>query len=457
MRRQTKLNAVMFVVVALCVAVSVVLAFALISGKETTKAVDENKEQLDAVVEVNNEKNSQQKKTDIMQSVSVKEKEADSFSAIELAKVSNVAFDVESEFSDISRVSFVAVGDNIIHSTVMSDAATLAEGTDKEYNFVPMFENVADIIEEADVAFINQEAPIAGKSRGYAGYPMFNSPEQVVYDLSEIGFDIFNIANNHMLDRHTSGYKSTIDFYKENNYFYLGGFENKEDYENIRIMEKDGITIAFLSYTYGTNGLVLDKNSEMIIPLCDSYSNDEIDRQSKLARELADVVVVSMHWGAEHWSDSFNPIALQKKQAEILVNNNVDVIIGTHPHALEPMLWMDRPDGKRTLVMYSLGNFLSGMEYMRNHVGGIAGFDFVKIADEVHVSDVYFIPTLCHFNNRVRSFKIYKLSEYTPELLRQHGTQVRGTDTQRSMEYLYSIVDATIDKEFLVEDFYKNR
>ena len=230
---------------------------------------------------------------------------------------------------------------------------------------------------------------------------------------------------------------------------------NKEDYENIRVIEKDGITIALLSYTYGTNGLMLDKGSEMVIPLCDSYSNDEIDRQSKLAREMADIVIVSMHWGQEHWSDSFEPASLQKKQAEILINNNVDVILGSHPHALEPMMWQERPDGGRTLVIYSLGNFLSGMEYMRNHVGGIAGFDMVKIGDRAHVSGAYFVPTVCHFNNRVRQFKLYKLSEYTEELLRQHGTQVRGTDSRRNMQYLYDIVDATIADEFLIEDFYE--
>lgn len=377
------------------------------------------------------------------------------FRTVELAAATKMASPSESERPEYSSVSFVAVGDNIVHSTVLSDSKTLAEGTDKEFNFTPMFDNVAPIIKEADFAYINQEAPIAGASRGYSGYPMFNSPAQVVYDLSEVGFDIFNVANNHMLDKHTAGYKSTVEFFKESGFTYIGGFENKEDYENIRVIEKDGITIALLSYTYGTNGLVLDAKSDMVVPLCDSYSNDEIDRQSKKARELADVVIVSMHWGNEHWNDNLSPSWLQKEQMQILVNNNVDVIIGTHPHTLEPMMWADRPDGKKTLVMYSLGNFLSGMEYMRNHVGGIAGFDIVKLGGETMIKNASFIPTLCHFNNRVREFKIYKLSEYSEELLRKHGTQVRGTDTRRDFDYLVSLVKQTIPEEFLVEDFYK--
>lgn len=377
------------------------------------------------------------------------------FRTVELVTLAKNNVYPESIKPEYRSVSFAAVGDNIVHSTVLSDARTLAEGTEKEYDFTPMFENVADIISSADFAFINQEAPIAGASRGYSGYPMFNSPDQVVHDLAEVGFDIFNVANNHMLDKHTSGYKNTVEFFKQSGYTYVGGFENKDDYENIRVVEHDGITIALLSYTYGTNGLVLDAGTDMVVPLCDSYSNDEIDRQSAIARELADVVIVSMHWGNEHWNDNLEPSWLQEEQMQILVKNNVDVIIGSHPHTLEPMMWVDRPDGKKTLVMYSLGNFLSGMEYMRNHVGGIAGFDIVKIGEEVLVKNVSFIPTVCHFNNRVREFKIYKLSEYSDELIKKHGTQVRGTDSRRDFEYLVGLVKKTIPDEFLVEDFYK--
>jgi len=227
---------------------------------------------------------------------------------------------------------------------------------------------------------------------------------------------------------------------------------SKEDYNDIRIVEKDGISIALLAYTYGTNGLSLDTSTGMVVPFCD---DSEIDRQTKIARELADIVVVSIHWGAEHWSDSFQPTSTQKRQLEIMVNNGVDIVLGSHPHALEPMLWKDRPDGGKTLVMYSLGNFLSGMEYMRNHLGGIMGFDLVKMGDKAYVQNPYFIPTVCHFDSRVRKFEIYRLSEYTDELVSKHGTQVRGTDTRRSVKYLRSIVDATISPEFLIEDYYK--
>lgn len=354
-----------------------------------------------------------------------------------------------------SRISFVAVGDNIVHSSVMSDAQNKASGSEKEYDFIPMYENVSDVIENATLAYINQEAPIAGKDNlGYSGYPMFNSPEQVGYDIKQLGFDVVNLANNHMLDRYTSGYKSTIEFWRSmDGITYVGGFENKDDYNNIRVVERDGIKIAFLSYTYGTNGVNLDPASDMVIPLCDAYSNDEIERQSALAREIADIVIVCMHWGNENTS-VVTP--LQEQQMQILVNNGVDVILGSHPHVLQPMLWKERPDGKRTLVMYSLGNFLSGMEYMKNHIGGIASFDIVKNEDGAFIENVSFIPTVCHFDKNVRNFKIYRFSEYTEQLLKSHGTQVRGTDSTRSMEYLENIITENIDKEFLTEPFYQN-
>ena len=374
------------------------------------------------------------------------------FSAIDIKPVSEITVAQVTQQPQFDTVSFVAVGDNIVHGSVMSYAKELAEGTDKEYNFLPMFENVADIIQEADLAFINQESPFAGKERNYSGYPMFNSPDEVGFDLIEMGFDVINLANNHMLDRYAAGYQRTIDFWKnQEGVTYIGGFENREDYNNIRVIEKNGISIALLSYTYSTNGVKLDKGSEMVIPLCDAAGTSEVDRQTKIARTLADIVIVSMHWGNEDW---FQPSDLQKKQMQIMVDNGVDVIIGTHPHVLEPMMWKERPDGGKTLVIYSLGNFLSGMLYVRNMVGGIAGFDLVKAGDKAFVTNAYLIPTVCHYDTYFRNFKVYRFSEYTEQMFDKHRTNL-VSDTGRSYDYMRKIIDDAIPEEFLIEDFYK--
>lgn len=374
-------------------------------------------------------------------------------SALTISELSEMPQDSETQRPKQERVSFVACGDNIVHSTILADAKDKAKGTDEEYEFTGMFENVADIIKEADLAYINQESPFGGPDRKYTGYPRFSSPDKVGFDLMELGFDIINIANNHMLDAGTSAYERTIDFWADKDAVAIGGYRNAEEYEDIKIIEKDGIKIALLSYTYGTNGLVLSQGSDMIVPLCDSDGTADMDRHSKKAREIADIVIVSVHWGHEDW---FKPSALQKQQMQVLVNNGVDVIIGTHPHVLEPMQWVSRPDGKRTLVMYSIGNFMSGMLYMRNMVGGIAGFDIVKFGDEAYIDSPYFIPTISHCDTSWRNFKVYKVSEYTEELFESHRCQ-RISDPGRSIDYIYDIIYDAIPEEFLIEDFYKQR
>ncbi len=346
------------------------------------------------------------------------------------------------------RVSFIACGDNLIHSTVYADAASLAAGTGADYNFLPMYEPVADIIRDADLAFINQETPFGGDIRPTSGYPLFNSPDQVGHDLVTLGFDIVGLANNHMLDSTAAAYEHTIDFWDAyDDVLAIGGYRDKNDYETIRVIEKNGIRIAFLSFTYGTNGLSLPASSKLVIPYA---TDDEIDRQTKKARKLADCVIVSMHWGVE---DAFSPNADQRRQAQIMVDNGVDVIIGHHPHVLQPMKYVDRPDGGRTLIMYSLGNFLSGMMYGRNMVGGFLGFDIIKLGDRVYIENAHFIPTVCQYNNRTRGFKIYPFSSYTKELEKAHGAH--RFDPSVSYDAMRRIIDNAIPAEFLTEPFYK--
>lgn len=345
-------------------------------------------------------------------------------------------------------VSFTACGDNLIHSSVYTDARRLADGTDNEYNFLPMYENVADIIEEADVAFINQETPFGGDVKPISGYPMFNTPDQMGYDIIELGFDVVGIANNHMLDSYAAGYERTIDFWnKTDEVLAIGGYKNEADYENIRILEVNGIKIAFLAYTYGTNGLKLPDVSNLVIPY---YNDSDIDRQTKKARQEADCVIVSIHWGTE---DSFTPGAEQKRKAEIMINNGVDVILGHHPHVLQDLKLEERPDGGKTLIIYSLGNFLSGMQYSRNMVGGFLNFDIAKDVTGVSIENVSFIPTMCHYDANISNFKIYRFSEYTEQLQKAHGAH--KFDSKMSMEYMRSIIDNEIPKEFLTEEFYR--
>ncbi len=349
---------------------------------------------------------------------------------------------------ETKTVSFLAAGDNIIHEAIIDDAKTLAKNADinKEYYFDPIYENLKELISGADISFVNQEGPIAGKELGYSGYPNFNAPNEAGLALVNVGFDIVNIANNHLLDRGEKGYKNSIEFWENQPVKLIGGYKSEEDFNTIRYYKYEDLTIALLSYTYGTNGIYLPSTSTMWAPYY--FENDVVNKHTKEARENADIVIVSIHWGDEN---SFTPNETQKQYCDIMVNNNVDVIIGTHPHVLQPIEWKDRPDGKKTLVAYSIGNMLSTMEYARYMVGGLLTFDieYTEPSDAAIVNPKL-IPTYCHYNQARAGLKLYEFSKYSEDLYKTHRSMLtENVSFDRAIKY----VTDTIDSDFLCEDF----
>lgn len=344
------------------------------------------------------------------------------------------------------NISFAAAGDILVHTNVYSYARELAEGTESEYDFKPMFSAVKDIISSADIAYVNQETPCAGKERGYSGYPTFNTPDEIADAVIDAGFDIVNIANNHMLDKGEKGHARNIEFWSGKPVTLIGGYTSREDYENIRIIEHDGVKIALLAYTYGTNGLVLPSSSPYVIPY-ESY--DEIDRQTKIARELADVLIVSVHWGYE---DNFIPSDNQKRLAQLMANNGVDAVIGTHPHVLQPIEWIERPDGHKTLVAYSLGNFISTMMYGRNMLGGILRFNIAETDNGFVIEQPELIPTITYYQMGFKKPTILLYSEFTDEMHSKHGT--RKYDSRMSKSYLDGILTQYISHDYIKDPYY---
>ena len=349
------------------------------------------------------------------------------------------------------RLKFIAAGDNIIHSNMIDDAKERVKGNEN-FNFKDMYKDIADTIKASDIALVNVETPIAGDEFAYSGYPMFNTPKENGLALTDIGFDIINIANNHMLDKWEQGYINNIDFWEsQKNVLLIGGFKDQEDFENIRIYNKDGVSIAFLSYTYGTNGMYLPAGSKMVIPIIDDAT---VERQVKAARPLADLLFVVMHWGAE---DSFTPDQWQRSLAQMMVDNCVDVIIGMHPHVLQEMKWVSRPDDKKTLIAYSLGNMISGMLGAQNMIGGLLSFDIVKTTkngeSDTTIENAKMIPIITHYNMRRKAFQVYRFDEYTEELAKAHGNI--NSDNKFSYKYIKNLVKQIIAPEFL-SDFYKD-
>lgn len=360
-------------------------------------------------------------------------------------------------------VSFLACPDNIIHPSVFIDAINrAAEKNGKtpsysslktaEYDFAPIYENVAEDIAKADISFVNVETMIGGNKNGISGFPTFNTPEAAGETLWNLGFDIFNVAHNHMLDSGNDKYLINCnDFFAKKGGTVIGFYENEAATDNITIVEKEGIKIAFLTYTYGTNGINLPAGSKTYIP----YFNEAlIKKQVALAKEQADLIIVSAHWGNE---DTYQPNSYQRTYAQQLIDLGVDVILGMHPHVIQPMKWMDNGDGGKTLLVYSLGNFISGMQDGFNMLGGTLGFDIIKDADsgKVSINNVVFNPIVTHYtkpgrgaistDTGYRNFKIYYVEDYTEELAAKHDVN------QWDLSHPYTLVGGPFSQENLVK------
>ncbi|MDR0986969.1 MAG: CapA family protein [Ruminococcus sp.] len=340
------------------------------------------------------------------------------------------------------RLEFLAVGDNLIHTYIFYDAGERAEamGNSGAYDFSGMYDGIRPLVKAADIAYINQETPLAGEEYGYSGYPQFNTPREMGTNLVEMGFDIINIANNHMLDMRDSGLVATIDYWDTQDVLQIGGYRDQQDYDTIRYYEYDGVTIAFLSYTYGTNGIPLQGKYDLVIPLPD---DETIKRHLTEARENADFVFVSFHWG---WEDTFDPNDDQKHYAALCNEYGADVIIGTHPHVLQPIEVLTNEGGHETLVIYSLGNLLSTQNYYRNMVGGLVTFDIVMTDDLKAIENVKLTPTMTYYNSRHRELSLYLLEDFPRDMVSTHGAQVNKYFTY---ETLADMVIDVIPEEYL--------
>ncbi|MBQ3126723.1 MAG: CapA family protein [Clostridia bacterium] len=350
-----------------------------------------------------------------------------------------------------TRIHFVAAGDNIIHEAVYTDAKAKAAvqasagGAVQNYAFAPMYDGLSNIIGGADLAYVNHESPIAA-SRAVAGYPDFNSPADAGRDLLAVGFDIVNIANNHMLDMGERGLDESIAYWKATDATVLGACSRAAyDADNLQIVEKDGIKIAFLSYTTLINWAPsgdLSANSAHVVP----YAKDaDIKRQMAAARSSgADLIFVAMHWGDE---GQFQPNAEQKRLAQLLADEGADAILGSHSHNIQPVEWLNGAGGKKTLVAYSTGNLISTMLYSAYMVGGLLTFDIIaEPGAEPYLDNVVFVPIVTHYSMNRDSLALYRLSEYTEALAAQHGAQKNGAFT---LSTLQGYVRDTIAAEFL--------
>ncbi|WP_373710735.1 CapA family protein [Jeotgalibaca porci] len=352
----------------------------------------------------------------------------------------------EPQKSEEKRISFIGVGDNLIHENVI----WAAETPDGSYDFSNMYENIAADVENADLAFLNQETIFAGPDYPYSGYPSFNTPEQLGTNMVDLGFDLINGATNHTLDFGAAGATYALDFWKQyEDVRYTGVFESEEASREIPTIERDGVTFSFLAYTYGTNGIEPDTNWRV-----NYFDEEKIREDVAKAKEVSDVVIVSAHWGDEN---TYVVNEYQEYYGQLFADLEVDVVIGTHPHVIQPVEWLTGANGNETLVVWSLGNLLAHALDDINTLGGMVSFDFVVTEEGTDIENIVFRPTVSHFsyhyndNGRLkRKFKIYYLDQYTDELAVEHGLNALDGISVTKESYQEQ-VESVIAPEFLLQ------
>lgn len=304
------------------------------------------------------------------------------------------------------------VGDALIHESVYWDARDGKGG----YDFKPMIDLIKPISSKYDLAYYNQETILGGSSIPYSNYPRFNSPQEVGDAMIDAGFDLVSLATNHTMDKGENGVIQSTNYWKsKKNIITAGSYATQEERDAVHIYEKNGIKYAFFSYTTWTNGLNPPAGKEY---LNNVYSDELAKADIEKVKDKVDVVMVAMHWGTEY---SLGVSEDQTRIANYLSSLGVDLIIGAHPHVVEPVEYIN--NGK-TLVIYSLGNFISGQIGVEKLTGLMMEVTIKKVVDvdgtvtvsvESPKADLMYTRYFLHSSNR--NFEVFPYSQLNDSIL----------------------------------------
>ena len=280
------------------------------------------------------------------------------------------------------------VGDLMCHSTQFNYARVGAD----TFDFTGVYHQIKKYLSEADLTVGNLETVIAGKNEGYSGYPYFNAPDDYIYALKDAGFDLLVTANNHALDQGWKGVQRTIEVINENRLYHTGTFISQDDRDSVRIFEINSIRIAILAYSENTNGVQIPKGKDFVINLID----EELIRKDiyKARQKNVDIVVVHLHYGPEY---NREPSDYQKEIVQKIIKMGADIIIGGHPHVIEPTKIFKTNNAKLDsgFIAYSVGNFISNQRWRYSDAGVILNIQISKniFTDSVYIDDVNYLPT----------------------------------------------------------------
>ena len=326
-------------------------------------------------------------------------------SSADNTSLSNVNTEIgEDKNNEEQPVTFTltALGDTLCHNTQYWDAYN---SETKEYDFSYVYEDIKYYTKVADITVGSLETTFAGEDKGYSNYPTFNSPDSLATALKKIGVDVISLAGNHALDYGYSGICRTIDVLDNADISHLGTYKTAEDQEKLLIKNVKGVKIAFINYTYGTNGISVPSGKEFCVNLIDkNLIKKQIDQAKS---EGADMIVACMHWGTEYKTSANSE---QKELADYLFKNGVDIILGNHPHVLEPMekktITLDDGTTKDVFVVYALGNFTADQRDEITRDSAILNLNITKNVDgNISINKVDYVPIYMYKNSNAKSHK----------------------------------------------------
>lgn len=350
------------------------------------------------------------------------------------------------------RIRFSAVGDNLIHNSIYESAAEQAGGNG--YDFSYAYENSQYFFEAYDINWMNQETLVNNELPAQS-YPCFSTPGELGQAAYDAGWRVFALANNHTYDQGAAGIAATRRYWSEmpDDVVTYGLFTGHEDDSGIALQEASGLTVAYVAFAENTNGLPTPAEAEAYVIYTSDYA--AMEYKVRRARALADIVVVSVHWGVE---DSHTVVEGQRSLGQSFANWGADVIIGTHPHVIQEMEWLESEDGRSVLIAYSLGNFLSAQSKPDQLFGLALTFEFVMTEDldgtlsPLQVENVKAYPTVTQYEypggSRYVNPRTYLYRDYTDELAAQHP--VRKVEPSFGKEYIAQVCQQYISQEFLV-------
>lgn len=342
------------------------------------------------------------------------------------------------------EIELMMVGDVLMHDNVLKSGLS----ADGKYSFDHLFKNILSDIQHADIRIANQETILVGEKFGFSGYPRFGSPFSLGDAEADAGFNVILHATNHALDKGLKGIESCCDFWSASHpeIAVLGINRTKHEYNRIYVYEKNGFRVAILNYTFESNVLPLPKSK----PYClNMFDREKMLTDIKTAKQSADMVVVCPHWGTEYITSTDTN---QREWTEFFLFAGVDVVIGTHPHVLEPVEMLYDTSGHSMLVYYSLGNFISNQLEMPRLIGGMAKITLVKDKGGCYISRYSLVPTVTHKEFGYKGFTSYKLADYTDTLADRNNIKTADGFSEFSVSYASALCSDVLGKDFRIEN-----